>query len=648
MQVFIFNLVMDEESASQSSSAGFNDNLSKKSRIEEIRASLLKNVSDYYTLKWIRTIFVFMILMTILFSGCYLLIYNLMHDSITDLTDLNVGYFETTIWLGNLVSSLISMRSIFNLTLKRDTVLFNNYEGDINTYFETMRAFSKIWYTDILINFGSIEQTMSKYYTQHTVHPLWQINNITYPYINNFSDQQSFPLGLSQSLSASNKLIASDVFSWKTARSNIVDTEEIERISYAGFISIENTINNVIPYQVEMLNLITSDFENLNMDNMIYALIIIISYGIVMIVLSILYLTFLYITNKSMQKGFEMASHIKLDMINETIMKIENFNNNILTKFTHKNKYQEDSGELDINDFKTQNPQSHNTDKYRFNNEPKKYRNLNILSFSYLQVILLIIMITVLLIPLYIVTYQMIYYSNQMLLVQTYIFGKLVLTSHSVVNIKCLISNCQTDTLIVYPDNSFLNKTQYEDIIISFSYFPTLSNFYNNKFLIDACLVIYPADDPNYEICKSDSLIKSANNTDSLLKLLDETVAIIEKDRLTRTQNNSTFQNEYLFETNSFNELEKIFYKYITPISNKFSIEVIDSLQNFLGNMKAVITLIVVICVIMIMIFSFNIIFIFINKLVHLISVSRCILKILPTSVITATNELESWIESNY
>ena len=39
--------------------------------------------------------------------------------------------------------------------------------------------------------------------------------------------------------------------------------------------------------------------------------------------------------------------------------------------------------------------------------------------------------------------------------------------------------------------------------------------------------------------------------------------------------------------------------------------------------------------------------FIFIKKLICLICVSRCILKIIPTSVITNTQELENWMEEN-
>ena len=40
--------------------------------------------------------------------------------------------------------------------------------------------------------------------------------------------------------------------------------------------------------------------------------------------------------------------------------------------------------------------------------------------------------------------------------------------------------------------------------------------------------------------------------------------------------------------------------------------------------------------------------FCFISKLIYYLSVSRCIMKIIPTTVINNTTELETWIENKY
>ena len=74
-----------------------------------------------------------------------------------------------------------------------------------------------------------------------------------------------------------------------------------------------------------------------------------------------------------------------------------------------------------------------------------------------------------------------------------------------------------------------------------------------------------------------DVIIKSANNTDSLLKLFEETFEILEKNRSMKQNKNIfsngkrvMFKNKYLYETEFFNRLESVFYKYITPISYEF------------------------------------------------------------------------------
>jgi hypothetical protein len=653
---------MDEESASQSSGAGFNDNLSKKSRIEEIRANIMKNIGNFYALKWIRIIFLFMIFITAAFSGCYLIIYSTMHNTITDLSDLNIGYFQTTIWLGNLVSSLISMRTVFKFQLNNENIQYNSYITNIDDYFNQLRTFSDIWYQNILLQMGGIEQKMSIYYRDNTDQPLWSNLDITYPQLSTIQDKESFPLGISQTLSASNKLLQSDIFSPKYIRSSNYSDDEIDRINYASFINIENTISNIIPYQIKTLNKITTQFQDFNSANIIYVLIIIISYGIVMILLSIFYLIFLYFTNKNMQEGFEKASHMKLDKIEETIKKIETFNEKCLMKFRMKELRASDDTRESKNDLSNayQNQSTANTtlnDKYKtFGTEPKRFKNLNILSYSYFQVLFLIIIIGSVLIPLYFTSYTMIVNFNKLLAIQTYALGRLVVATHSMVNIKCEMSDCKVDNLIATDSYEFFALNRIEDIVRNIGLFPTLSDFYNNKFLQNACLVIYNKTDANYTTCFDDVIIESANNTDSLLKLLEETVAIIEKDKKMKTGNkylskNGTelmFSNKYLFESEYFNELETVFYKYLYPVSDSFSWIFKDSLQAFLDSKRITIIILVVVFVIVILIFAMYVIVLFINKLIHLLSVSRCILKIIPTNVITNTNELESWLESKY
>ena len=104
-----------------------------------------------------------------------------------------------------------------------------------------------------------------------------------------------------------------------------------------------------------------------------------------------------------------------------------------------------------------------------------------------------------------------------------------------------------------------------------------------------------------YIQCMNNTLIQNSNNTDSLLKLIEETVDIIYEDKNISTTgnisreklyifNNGTnttiFENRFLFNTTSFQDLETIFYKYIAPVSNNFAELCKISLKNYLNQKK--------------------------------------------------------------
>ena len=247
--------------------------------------------------------------------------------------------------------------------------------------------------------------------------------------------------------------------------------------------------------------------------------------------------------------------------------------------------------------------------------------------------------------------------SNQILSVQNYIFGKSLTASASTVNIKCIISECKTKQPLSY-NVDFVDRANIESIVRDIGNFPELSNFYSNKFLLNACAVIFPQDlnNTDYVKCMNDVVIKSANNTDSLLKLVDETVATIIKDKemkantevILKDNTTAIFSNPLLFETKNFRDLEYIFYNYITPISDNFSSVVSLSLNDYLLAEKVKIIILISVFAICILLFSFYIAFIFTKKLIHLLSVARVILRIIPTSVINNTQDLETWIENKY
>jgi amino acid permease len=150
-----------------------------------------------------------------------------------------------------------------------------------------------------------------------------------------------------------------------------------------------------------------------------------------------------------------------------------------------------------------------------------------------------------------------------------------------------------------------------------------------------------------YDECLNENLIVSANNTDNLIKLVDSIVDNINKEDsiMGGTKGYTTFQ---LFNTSYFNQMEEIFYKYIIPVGDNFASLVREDLDNYLTERK--ILVLILVCVLGAIMIIYSLIFgiIFINQLIHYLSVSRCIMKIIPTSVIISTQELENWIENKY
>ena len=247
------------------------------------------------------------------------------------------------------------------------------------------------------------------------------------------------------------------------------------------------------------------------------------------------------------------------------------------------------------------------------------------------------------LIPIFILTKNMVNNTNQLIIVQNYIYGKLITTSTSTIEIKCFMSNCDNKTTVNYTD--LVNMDLIQEVIKGVNIFPEISIFYNEKFLLDACAasIANESDSDSYTECMNDNLIISANNTDNLLKLIDDLVDSIKKEY---EMNQDDKKN--LFNTSYFKQIEYMFYNYVFNVGDIFADVVTKDLNSYLSERQLIVIFIAVIIGIAIIIYCLAFGIILIRRLVHHLSVSRCIMKIIPTSVIISTQELETWIENKY
>ena len=362
---------------------------------------------------------------------------------------------------------------------------------------------------------------------------------------------------------------------------------------------------------------------------------------------------------------------IRLEQVEETIKTINNFNtalkqlrdtnseetdkeNNEKTKKNEENHLENLENKDDINS-KNENENKKIVNSLGFNSDTKKIIPLKILKKSYLLIIYIVCVLLGLLIPIFIYSNNMVIDTNELLLAENYIFGNLIKASMETVEIKCFMSNCQNKNKNISDYSNISNNELMLNIINGIKSFKKVNEFYNKNFLLNACgAVIDIEDDPiEYNKCLNDTLIISGNNTDSLIRVISDIVNNIKKEYFIRIENNkenidTTTIKLDLFETDYFQLMERIFYKYILPVGNNFEKIVTSDLNNFLNNSKTLIIMLLLILIILIIIYCIFLRITLIRQLIHYLSISRCIMKIIPTSVIINTQELESWIENKY
>lgn len=650
-----------EDENSSSAANGYNDNAAKKARIEEIRSNIMNNVSSFYTIKLIKAIFYFVILLTAGFCVVYLLIFDLIHEDLSNISKLNIGMFQTTIWITNIISTLISLRSTYKFNLENYPIKYNSYIPDQLKYFKSISNFTDTWYQNVIVNYGPLEKQINLYFvSQANKDTFWTQAPISYPVVKmGIKDTESLTMTLSQVLSDTNQLLQNPFFSNNPSVTNNTKFDKLTKsmISYSSFLSIENAIDNLLPRLYEMLNAAPDIFYGENNGNMNYVIVIVLGYTFTILLMILAYAVLLFLTNKNMEEGLEKVSKIRLERIEETIKKIDSFNDKCLSKFRQKEATSTKEEVKEVKEEDKPNANANVKDYNKIFSEGQKFKRLNVLSYSYFQILIIFLLCCVNLIPIYLVSLGMIDNSNQIIKVQDYIFGKSLASSSSTISIKCVISQCQNAVPLKFNVN-IPDRSSIEGIIRDMTSFDALTDFYSNKYLLNACGVIWESTDNStnskYNLCVNDNVIKSSNNTDSLLKLVDETVTTILKDRdmkmgksyMTYDNRTVTFSTQYLFESKSFYDLEYIFYNYITPISDSFSTVVSTSYEEYLNSVKTNIVILICVFVLSILIFSFYIAFIYTRKLVQLLSVSRVIFRIIPTMVIINTPELEVWIES--
>ena len=683
------DIIVKDENSSQISQSGFDSGLVKKNRIEEIKSNLLVNISNFYSLKYIKTIIILVGLFTFVFGIIYIYIFLELYKILKNVSLINIQLFQNCLWTTEILSIFISLKTL-NLNKVAYDFKFNNYkeeESDDNlAYYNRMKEFATTLYFNLLSSNEALEMDIVKYLNKNDLMNLyWERIKISYAK-ENYSlyfdqiDTESFPMAMAQLLSNCKSYLSNDIFN--------IDNETIEKynklnekkkkeidiyFNHILYIIIENSYDNILPNHFKKITHIPEILKNYNVNKKSSAFISIIIYGCAMIILCIFYFFLLYLTNKSLTGGLEKVTKIRLEQVEETIKTIENFNINLKRVRDKDIKSEDDEkdnkdlkdnrnsqknlnnslGNTNDNESKKNNTQSSIVGSNGFNTDVKKYIPLNVLNYSFFYIIYIFCVLGAFLIPIYIFTNEMVNNTNDLLLIENYIFGLLIEASSETVEIKCFMSNCQNKIILEYKNIS--NTKLMLDIIKGMNTFEEVSNFYNNKFLTNACGAVLDNQTQvtEYKNCLEDELIISGNNTDSLIRLISDVLENIKKEYEIKKENENKTKTIdeiklSLFGTNDFQLMEKIFYKYIMPVGNNFADIATTDLNNYLNTKKILIILLILLLFIFMIIYCLFLGITLIKQLIHYLSVSRCIMKIIPSSVIINTQELENWIENKY
>ena len=675
---------MEDENSSQSSQIGFDSGLVKKNRIEEIRSNLLLNVSNFYTLKYIKMCFILLAIFALVWCIIYVTEFGNIYDTLLDVSDVNVNLYQTTLWTTELVSIFLSLRILFMKHQKSDgyyDFTFTAYDNKTNeVYYDEMEQIVKDLYAKLSNSYGSLEMDMPNYLSEEDLmEKYWGRINISNINETNLNNKESFPMAIAQGLSNSKTYVENRIYNDSLKNFSEFDKLTSEEkykanlyFNYSTFIIIENSYDNLLQDQYKKLNIIPELLANHNENNKKPIFLIILLYiGLVLIIL-IIFFFLIHFTNKSMTDGLEKVTKIKIERIEETLKKIKTFSRN-LKRFRDKDTKAADDNNNNNNNNKEnselsddgknnnliENKKANTTAAKRgkspagiissesngFNTDKRKYVRLSVLNRSYLHAAFIICIHIGFIIPIFILSFEMINNTNKLIKIQTYILGNLITSSASTVDVKCFMSECQKRSNLVFDDTKI--KDEIQEVIKAIALFDGVKIFYNEKFLLDACASAYDVNSGNYSQCMNDSLIKSANNTDNLIKIIDNTVNKIVKE-YNISSINSPNNHTRLFNNSYFADIEKIFYNYIIPVGDNFAALVKSDLENYLSFKKNIIIILVIVLVVVIIIYSLVFGIIFSNQLVHYLSISRQIMKIIPTSVIIATQDLETWIENKY
>ena len=659
------NTVYDDENASQSSAPGFNSDLSKINRIFEIRESILKNNKSLHSLYFMLFTALFFVFGAGIFSSIFFIIYRNIDKNLNKLDTLQSYFFIVENGLLQIISSCISILTLVQFNYSTNFNLkFNSFIEDQNLYFKTLINQNINWTDDTTTKLILIERYLSEFSGDDN---FWSRVNVTYPYIEmTHNDDEAFPISLTKCL-----VDASTLLHDLSLQRNITSYSEDgqHELYYLTFQAIFNSYDFIIPILLKYNDILLDYIVWKNNENINPVWYLNIIYLVFCCICFAVYLWQLMVTNNFMGEGVEKIVKISQDKVEEMIEKVKTFKltfenniennkkNTIINNEDNKSESIEDESEKiskknttkkEIQNVPNQKNQSiilKRQESSDFNLDFKQNKKLNLQNSSYIHLTLIFLVCISACISLFIISRKAIKNNIQIMKVQSYLFGRFAYASCRTVKSKCILAQCNVNNTLIC--TSFLNKNLQYSYYSSLSHYPLLNEFYNKNFLLNACGAVYDYDTDEYNNCLKKPIVELINNTDAFIDLIDEKVAnlLYEYESNLDTNSNSSFSSFYLFSSNTFSVLENIYYTYVIPVIDRLDDVILKDVNKELSKNKNTAIIVIMFLMFAMIIFIIYVKFRFLKKLDYFLKISKCIVKIIPSTMISTNQDLENWLE---
>ena len=670
------NSILNNDNSSHSQShSSFDNDLMVKNKIGELRSNIFNNKSNYIIIKYLRIVVLCISITTFIFSLIFFFFVDNLFYSLKDISLMNLNLFKASLKTIDLIGIIISLKALMVKKISKQNFEYLNYVTEkIKTnedYYNEMKKIGIKLYHELNNEYGNMNMFINKYISEQNIIKIyWNTINISYLnelYIRNKrKGNDSFPSAIDQFLF--NAIFFLKKYNYSNNDIDLNNKDDEEYFNYITFLLIENSYINIIPNLFIKLKNIPELYSTYNENQKIYIYLIIFIYLACQTIICITYILLINLANSSISEIFKKLAKIKFGKIEETIKKIEKFDSHL--KSFREELVADEEEEKKLNEEKEVKHQKRKSIFKRpsisFNLAPKgemksylshndfildekNYNNLTIVRSYFIHSVIFTFILCAFIIPILIKSLNVINVINELMLIINYIYGKLMNTSLNILELKCFIMECQKgNNSLSYEHLGTNDKIQL--FVKGIRNFKEIEDFYDNKFMLNACKAAINKDEENerYNICISEHLINNANNTDNVMELLTSFIDYIYKRDIMNSGKDNNYFRQMLFNDTIYQDVEYLYYNYIFTVDNIFEITFKLSLDDYIKKNKMfLIILLFVFCVLMIL-YNFIYQVLFTPRLRYLINISRGILKIIPTSVIVNTPELQSYIGSKY